>query len=65
MESLRELYKIGPGPSSSHTIGPRIACLRFKEAYAQADEFVVDLFGSLSLTGKGHYTDKICIDTVF
>lgn len=64
MESLRELYKIGPGPSSSHTIGPRIACLRFKEAYKQAETFKVDLYGSLSLTGKGHFTDKICIDTL-
>lgn len=64
MESLRELYKIGPGPSSSHTIGPRIACLRFKEAFPNVDQYVVDLFGSLSLTGKGHYTDKICIDTL-
>lgn len=64
MESLKELYKIGPGPSSSHTIGPRIACLRFKEAFPNAEYYQVDLFGSLSLTGKGHYTDKICMDTL-
>lgn len=64
MESLKELYKIGPGPSSSHTIGPLRACKRFKEEYGNADSYLVELFGSLSLTGKGHYTDQICIKTL-
>ena len=61
MESLKELYKIGPGPSSSHTIGPLRACQRFKNEIGRCDEYIVDLYGSLSLTGKGHYTDQICI----
>ena len=61
MESLKELYKIGPGPSSSHTIGPLRACQRFKKEVGSCDEYIVDLYGSLSLTGKGHYTDQICI----
>ncbi|MBR3840248.1 MAG: L-serine ammonia-lyase, iron-sulfur-dependent, subunit alpha [Erysipelotrichales bacterium] len=64
MESLKELYKIGPGPSSSHTIGPLRACKRFKNVYSDADNYLVELFGSLSLTGKGHYTDMICIKTL-
>ena len=64
MESLKELYKIGPGPSSSHTIGPLRACKRFKQAFSDADRYLVELFGSLSLTGKGHYTDMICIKTL-
>ncbi|MBR3694364.1 MAG: L-serine ammonia-lyase, iron-sulfur-dependent, subunit alpha [Erysipelotrichales bacterium] len=65
MESLKELFKIGPGPSSSHTVGPRIACLRFKEKYPDVDKYQVDLYGSLSLTGKGHYTDYICSNTLY
>ena len=57
MESLRELYKIGRGPSSSHTMGPAKAAQLFKALYPDADAFRVDLFGSLSATGKGHKTD--------
>lgn len=64
MESLKELYKIGVGPSSSHTMGPQRAALKIKEAYPQADHFVVSLHGSLALTGKGHLTDQIIIDTL-
>lgn len=64
MKSLMELYKIGPGPSSSHTFGPMSACLKFKQAYPQATRFQVILYGSLSLTGKGHLTDQICIQTM-
>lgn len=59
MESLRELYKIGVGPSSSHTMGPQKAALKIKETYKNADHFVVYLHGSLALTGKGHLTDYI------
>ncbi len=59
MESIKELYKIGPGPSSSHTLAPRSACMYFKERYTDAVLFEVDLYGSLSLTGKGHHTDQI------
>lgn len=59
MESLRELYKIGRGPSSSHTIGPEKACFIFKERNKTADEFKAVLFGSLAKTGKGHGTDTV------
>lgn len=57
MESLRELYRIGRGPSSSHTMGPQFASERFKAAFPDADEYKVTLYGSLALTGKGHLTD--------
>ena len=57
MESLRELYKVGNGPSSSHTIGPRKAALQFLEKNNTAQSFKVTLYGSLALTGKGHLTD--------
>ena len=49
MESLRELYKIGVGPSSSHTMGPQRAALKVKETYPQATHFEVYLHGSLAL----------------
>lgn len=62
MKSLKELYQIGPGPSSSHTLGPQKACLKFKE-YIQADYYQGHLYGSLSLTGKGHLTDYIIKET--
>ena len=54
MESLRELYKVGNGPSSSHTMGPERATRKFKQAFPEADEFEVILYGSLAFTGKGH-----------
>lgn len=57
MESLRELYKIGYGPSSSHTMGPAKAAMQFAERHAEADKFRVTLYGSLAATGKGHLTD--------
>lgn len=64
MESLRYLYKIGRGPSSSHTMGPdRAACL-FKSKYPQADKYTVYLYGSLSDTGKGHKTDVAIIEAL-
>ena len=59
MESLKELYKIGFGPSSSHTMGPAIAAKIFKEKHPNINDFKVDLYGSLALTGKGHLTDAI------
>lgn len=64
MQSLRELYRIGPGPSSSHTLAPQHACLLFLAEYGHLPRYEVDLFGSLSLTGKGHFTDKIIEDTL-
>ncbi len=58
MHSLRELYRIGVGPSSSHTIGPSRAAAIFRARHPQAARFTVDLFGSLALTGRGHLTDR-------
>jgi len=63
MESLKELYKSGPGPSSSHTIAPWRSAQLFKEKFSEAVSFDAELYGSLSLTGKGHFTDKIIIST--
>lgn len=63
MESLRELYKVGPGPSSSHTIAPWKAAMLFKEAFPDAVSYDAELYGSLSLTGKGHFTDQIIMQT--
>ena len=57
MDSIRDLFKIGMGPSSSHTIGPYKACCMFSEKHPEAASFVVTLYGSLALTGKGHLTD--------
>ena len=57
MNSLRELYKIGKGPSSSHTMGPYNAARLFGERHADAARFEVTLYGSLAATGKGHMTD--------
>ena len=64
MKSLRDLYKIGPGPSSSHTLAPQFACQLFLEHYPEAVRFEVDLYGSLALTGKGHHTDMIMEKTL-
>ena len=64
MQSLRELYKIGNGPSSSHTMGPKRATEIFKTKYCDADKFKVILYGSLALTGKGHLTDYIIKKTL-
>lgn len=57
MKSLRELYRIGTGPSSSHTMGPRRAAEDYLKKHADANGFRVTLYGSLAATGKGHLTD--------
>ena len=57
MQSIRELFQIGLGPSSSHTMGPRKAAEAFCRQYPQAASFRVTLYGSLAATGKGHLTD--------
>ena len=59
MKSIRDIYKIGKGPSSSHTMGPERAARLFKERYSEADAFRVILYGSLSKTGVGHGTDRV------
>lgn len=63
MQSIREIYKIGYGPSSSHTIGPVRASKIFKERNPDVDQFRVTLYGSLAATGKGHDTDTAIIKT--
>ncbi len=59
MKSIREIYKIGKGPSSSHTMGPERAAKLFKADHPNADRFQVILYGSLSKTGVGHGTDRV------
>ncbi|MBR3974040.1 MAG: L-serine ammonia-lyase, iron-sulfur-dependent, subunit alpha [Oscillospiraceae bacterium] len=59
MKSIRDIYKIGKGPSSSHTMGPERAARLFKEKYPNADSYRVYLYGSLSKTGVGHGTDRV------
>ena len=59
MQSLKYLYRIGRGPSSSHTMGPLTAAERFLAAYPDAERYKVILYGSLAKTGKGHMTDGI------
>ncbi|MBO5023480.1 MAG: L-serine ammonia-lyase, iron-sulfur-dependent, subunit alpha [Clostridia bacterium] len=57
MRSIREIYKIGKGPSSSHTMGPQAAAMNFAKKYPKAAKYKVILYGSLAKTGKGHMTD--------
>lgn len=64
MKSIKELYKIGNGPSSSHTMGPKKAALLLKEKYPTADLYQIILYGSLAFTGKGHLTDKIILEAL-
>lgn len=64
MQSLRELYKIGRGPSSSHTMGPEKAIKAIKDRHPSADFFKIELFGSLALTGEGHGTDRVIKETL-
>ena len=63
MQSIRYIYKVGHGPSSSHTMGPAKATSEMMKRYPEADFFKVVLFGSLALTGKGHLTDFIISKT--
>ena len=64
MYSLRELYKIGKGPSSSHTMGPNNAARIFGGRHPEAARFEVTLYGSLAATGKGHMTDVAIIEAL-
>jgi L-serine dehydratase len=59
MKSIRDIYKIGKGPSSSHTMGPEKAAKHFRNQHPEADSFRVILYGSLSKTGVGHGTDRV------
>lgn len=64
MKSIRELYRIGTGPSSSHTMGPRKAAEQFLARNPEAASFEVTLYGSLAATGRGHMTDVAILDTL-
>ena len=64
MQSIREIFHIGHGPSSSHTMGPQRAAQYFKTKYPDAASFIITLFGSLAATGKGHLTDTVIINTL-
>lgn len=64
MESIRNIYRIGYGPSSSHTMGPRKAAETFLARFNHAEHFKATLYGSLAATGKGHLTDS-AINEVF
>ncbi len=57
MESLCELYRTGTGPSSSHTMGPRIAASTFLGKHPSAARYRITLYGSLASTGRGHPPD--------
>ena len=64
MKTIKELYRIGTGPSSSHTMGPRFASERFLKKHPQCMHFQVTLYGSLAATGKGHLTDVAILDVL-
>ena len=64
MITLKELYRIGHGPSSSHTMGPRNAATQFLLRNNSAKRFEVTLYGSLAATGKGHMTDQAILDVL-
>ncbi|MBQ7688312.1 MAG: L-serine ammonia-lyase, iron-sulfur-dependent, subunit alpha [Clostridia bacterium] len=64
MKSIREIYKIGKGPSSSHTMGPERAAKLFLDEHPEADRFEIMLYGSLAKTGRGHGTDRVIRETL-
>ena len=64
MKSLKELYRIGYGPSSSHTMGPRAAAEQYLSRHPEAKRFRVTLYGSLAATGRGHLTDWAILDVI-
>ena len=63
MRSIKNIYKTGRGPSSSHTMGPVFAAKRFREEHPTADRMEVILYGSLAKTGEGHGTDRALRET--
>ena len=64
MKTIKELYRIGMGPSSSHTMGPRKAAEIYLSKHPEAAAFEVTLYGSLGATGKGHMTDVAILDVL-
>lgn len=63
METIKTIYKIGSGPSSSHTMGPELLVQMFLKENSEIIKYEVDLYGSLALTGKGHLTDEVIKNT--
>ena len=64
MESIKSIFRIGHGPSSSHTMGPKLAAEQFKSETPTAAFYRVSLYGSLAATGKGHFTDRAIADAL-
>ena len=64
MESIKEIFRIGRGPSSSHTMGPSLAASKYRAKHPEAENFRVTLYGSIALTGKGHMTDVAVTDAL-
>lgn len=64
MKSIRSIFKIGYGPSSSHTMGPAFAAAQFSGQYPTADRIQAILYGSLAKTGKGHGTDRAILESL-
>ena len=64
LKTIKDIYRIGRGPSSSHTMGPEKAAKRFLAEHPDADRFEVTLYGSLALTGEGHGTDRVLRETL-
>ncbi len=64
METIKDIFRIGFGPSSSHTMGPRCAAEKFSQDYPDASSYRITLFGSLAATGRGHLTDQALIQAL-
>ena len=64
MKSIRNIYKTGIGPSSSHTMGPAFAAKSFSEKHPDCESIQVTLYGSLAKTGKGHGTDRAILEVL-
>ena len=64
MKSIRTIYKVGKGPSSSHTMGPERPARHFRKKFPEAESCEVRLYGSLCKTGKGHGTDRVLHETL-
>ena len=64
MRSIRDIYKIGKGPSSSHTMGPERAARIFKQEHPDAESYRVVLYDSLAKTGVGHGTDRVLLEVL-
>ncbi|MBO2517347.1 MAG: serine dehydratase [Clostridiales bacterium] len=64
MKSIKSVYKVGNGPSSSHTVGPHNAARLFMHRFPEAERYEVTLYGSLACTGEGHSTKKAILSAM-